>query len=88
MKKILLFSLFIFLNNCGTCDHCDDPPVQYEYTIKNISGVKIEIIPHKKIHPGLMKFFYLKESQLKILKATLKNILTVLLMTVIAFVIY
>lgn len=53
MKKILLFSLFIFLTNCGTCDHCDDSPVQYEYTIKNISGVKIEIIPHKINSSGI-----------------------------------
>lgn len=36
----------LLLSSCSTCDHCDDQPVTYNYSIRNNSGAKVEIIPY------------------------------------------
>lgn len=46
MKNLILFSFFLAIISCENCDHCDDQPIEYEYTIKNNSGAKVEIIPY------------------------------------------
>lgn len=46
MKSIIFFLLLSVLIGCGRCDHCDEQPIEYEYSIQNSSGAKVEIIPY------------------------------------------
>lgn len=46
MKLFFSSLLFFTIIGCTDCDHCDDPPINYKYSIENKSGTKVEIIPY------------------------------------------
>lgn len=46
MKNIVSLLVIFTFFGCGRCDHCDQQPVDYEYSIQNNSGAKAEIVPY------------------------------------------
>ena len=47
MRNIIFVLLTLFvIAGCNNCDHCDDPPVLYDYTFQNNSGYSLEVVPY------------------------------------------
>ncbi|WP_294267529.1 hypothetical protein [uncultured Chryseobacterium sp.] len=53
IKKVVACFFILLLSSCSGCDHCDDQPVIYNYSIQNNSGAKVEIIPYSSNSSGV-----------------------------------